>query len=338
MNQHTRWVILFTLLTALLLTAAAGASESGPDALIRAVVLYQEDADPDAMEAALSAADGVAVLWRYDSLFPGAAVETSPEGLRTIQSLDGVAGASPARSYAPASYEAGGEDVLSESGLALMGADGLWQEGLTGDGIVIAVLDSGLNTAHEAFADDSLTLSPAISREDVAAYATRRGTAGQYISTRIPFVYDYYHRDSNVSTTNGHGTHVAALAAGYAKDADGAARFRGAAPGAQILSMKIFPDNSGSGSDDAVILRALEDAWNLGADVINISAGTGAGFSRDEVLDGAYGRAFTLLAAEGVIVCCSAGNEDAPSAYKTWTQPLPTGAYTDYSSVSSPAS
>lgn len=337
MKRKHLWTILLALLSALLLTAAAGASENIPEAPVRAVVVYAEDAGADDMTAALEAAEGVTVLWRYNSLFPGAAVETSAAGLRAIEALDGVAGASPVRLYEPASA-GGGDAAWSDAGLALMGADALWQEGLTGDGTVIAVLDSGLNTAHEAFADASLTRTPAISRADAEAFAARHGTAGQYVSARIPFVYDYYSGDSNVSTTIGHGTHVAALAAGYARSGDGSVRFRGAAPGAQILGMKIFPDNSGSGTDDAVILRALEDAWNLGADVINISVGTGAGFSQDDILDGAYCKAFSLLASEGVIVCCSSGNEETPSAYKTWSQRLPTGAYTDYSAITSPAS
>ena len=336
MKRKHLWTILLALLSALLLTAAAGASENIPETPVRAVVVYDENAGADAMAAALEAAEGVTVLWQYDSLFPGAAVEADAACLRKIEALDGVAGVSPVRSYTPASVRQ--EAVWSEAGLALMGADALWQEGLTGDGAVIAVLDSGFNTSHEVFADASLTRSPAVSKADVEAFAANRGTAGQYVSVRIPFVYDYYNGDSNVSTTVGHGTHVAALAAGYALDEDGAVRFRGAAPGAQILGMKIFPDNSGGGTDDAVILRALEDAWNLGADVINISVGTGAGFSQDDVLDGAYCKAFSTLASEGVIICCSAGNEETPAVYKTWTRPLPTGAYTDYSAITSPAS
>ena len=178
---------------------------------------------------------------------------------------------------------------------------------------------------------------PAQLHPDIAAYA-QKGTAGRYVSERIPFAYDYCHRDGDVSAASGHGTHVAALAAGYARREDGTVRIRGGAPGAQILAMKIFPDEPGGGADDAVILRALEDAWNLGADVINLSVGTGPGFSRDGALDGAYYRAFALLASEGVIVCCSAGNEESAAVYKTWARPLPSGAYPDYGSVTAPAS
>lgn len=333
MKKRILRVLLPAFFAILLLTSASDAAE----APIRAVVFFEEDASPAAVEAALAELPEVSLLWRYGSLFSGAAVEAGPAGLQALEALEGVAGVSPVRQYAPAS--AGGEDaeLWSDAGLALMGAGDLWREGVTGDGTVIAVLDSGFNTAHEAFADASLTRSPAVGREDIAAYA-QKGTAGRYVSERIPFAYDYCHRDGDVSAASGHGTHVAALAAGYARREDGTVRIRGGAPGAQILAMKIFPDEPGGGADDAVILRALEDAWNLGADVINLSVGTGPGFSRDGALDGAYFRAFALLASEGVVVCCSAGNEESAAVCKTWTRPLPSGAYPDYGSVTAPAS
>ncbi len=338
MDVKTMRSFLLFLLGALLLAAPAGGMERGEtiDAPVRAVVLYTESADPDRMEAALAALPDVDVLWRYDRLFCGAAVEADAEGLAAVAALPGVSGVSGVRDYTPLS--AAGKDAWPDGSLALMGAEELWQEGWTGEGTVIAVLDSGLRTSHEAFSDASLVRSPALSREDVAAFTAGGGTKGQYVSARIPFAYDYYNRDGDVSTTNSHGTHVTALAAGYAKKKDGTAAFRGAAPGAQILSMKIFPDNSGSGTDDAVILRALEDAMNLGADVVNISAGTGAGFSQDGLLDGLYSQAYARLAEAGVVVCCSAGNGGTVAACKTWAPPLPTGAYTDYGAVTSPAS
>ncbi len=332
MKRNVMRSIFLGLLLALLLSAGASGNGTERPEPVRAVVLYTEDADPGAVESALE--EYAAILWRYGSLFSGAAVET--EDLEALAELDGVAGVRPVRSYAPAGSGGRGEGLSSGSALALMGAEGLREKGWTGDGTVIAVLDSGLNTGHEVFSDASLVRSPAISREDTAAFAARGRTAGRYVSARIPFVYDYYSRDTDVSTREGHGTHVAALAAGYS--GEGSAAFQGAAPGAQILGMKIFPDNAGGGTDDAVILRALEDAWNLGADVVNISVGTGAGFCRDGLLDGLYSQAFARMAEDGVIICCSAGNDGTNAVYKSWTQPLPTGGYTDYGAVTAPAS
>ena len=341
MKQKAKWILFFSLLTALLLTALTNAGWDGaetPDGPLRAVVLYEENADAERMEAALRDTEGVTLLCRYDTFFTGAAVEADAKVLAALGRLDGVAGVGLAERYDCAASSRDKETASSEEGLALMEADGLWKQGYTGDGVVIAVLDSGLNTAHEAFADSSLMKSPALSQADVAAFAEKGGTKGRYVSSRIPFAYDYYSRDDDVDTGNHHGTHVTALAAGYARDQSGNTVFRGAAPAAQILSMKIFPNGSGGGTDDTIILRALEDAWNLGADVINISVGTGAGFSGSDVMDGVYCRAFTQMAESGVIICCAAGNSAANVCSKTWSQPLPGGRYTDYGSVCSPGS
>lgn len=340
MTHKSKWILLFSLLTVLLLTAMAVPAEetlpelSGP---LRAVVVYEDGADPEALAQLLAEQEGVKLLCRYGSLFSGAAVEAGERELAALEDLPGVAGVGLARRYECAS--SGTADALPpEEGLQLMNADGLWEQGYTGDGTVIAILDSGLNTGHETFADASLMESPALSREDVADFAQKGGTKGRYVSSRIPFAYDYYSQDDNVATTNNHGTHVTALAAGYAKDRAGHVTFRGAAPAAQILSMKIFPNGSGGGTDDTIILRALEDAWNLGADVVNLSVGTGAGFSGSDTMDGIYCQAFTQMARSGVIICCAAGNTPASVQAKNWGQPLPTGSYTDYSSVCSPGS
>ena len=60
-----------------------------------------------------------------------------------------------------------------------------------------------------------LTKRPALTRADVEAFAANGGTAGRYLSAKVPFAYDYYGKDGDVSTSDGHGSHVTALAAGY---------------------------------------------------------------------------------------------------------------------------
>ena len=338
MIQKTKWALFFTLLAALLLTALAGAAEdTAPEPPLRAIVLYEESASPERMEALLAGTDGVTLLCRYETFFTGAAIESDAKTLVSLARLDGISGVGVAEYYDCASSPTDSDSFTSEECLAMMNADRLWEKGNTGDGTVIAVLDNGCNVNHEVFADASLMKSPALTKADINAFAAKGSTKGAYISTRIPFAYDYYGRDTNVSTTNNHGTHVTALAAGYAKTKSGGTAFRGAAPGAQILAMKIFPDGSG-GTDDTVILRALEDAWNLGADVVNLSVGTGAGFSGSDTMNGLYCRAYTQMAESGVIICCAAGNSGANVYAKTWGQPLPTGSYTDYGSVCSPGS
>lgn len=327
-------------LLAVLMALAAGAALSGAalaydGAPARAVVRFDRQAEAEAVTGALEALEGVEVLWTYDSLFSGAAIEASPEALAAAEALEGVEGVGLARTYAlPQSAGAAGGD----GGLAMMGLEEMWDQGYDGEGMVIAVLDSGLRVTHDAFADYGLSKSPALSRADVEAFSRRGGTKGAYVSARIPFAYDYFGRDTDVSTVDDHGSHVAALAAGYVPEGQGGEAFRGAAPAAQILSMKVFPDGTVGGADDAVILRALEDAWNLGADVVNLSLGTPNGYSQDDVLDGLYCQAFAQMRRAGVIICCAAGNVGAALDMKMEGSSLPTGGYTDYGTLCSPAS
>ena len=71
---------LLAVLTALLAGAAlSGAALAAGGAPERAVVRFDRQADPDALTAALEALEGVEVLWTYDSLFSGAAIEGDPE-------------------------------------------------------------------------------------------------------------------------------------------------------------------------------------------------------------------------------------------------------------------
>lgn len=331
---------LLTLLLALLAATALTCAALAASAPERAVVRFGDRADPAALTGALEAMEDVEVLWQYESLFSGAAVEAPAAALEAIEALEGVEGVGLVRTYAlPQSAEsASNAGSLPDGGLALMGLEEMWERGYDGDGMVIAVLDSGLRVTHDAFADYGLSQSPALSRADIQAFADKGGTKGAYISSRIPFAFDYYSRDTDVSTTDGHGTHVAALAAGYVPEGQGRSAFRGAAPAAQILSMKVFPDGTVGGADDAVILRALEDAWNLGADVVNLSLGTSNGFSQDDILDGLYCQAFTQMRQAGVILCAAAGNSGSAVDEKTAGEKLPTGSYTDYGTLCYPAS
>lgn len=337
MRKNKILTILLALLAGAVLACSAGAA--GLDgSQVRAVVVYSEDANPDRMAHYFERMRDVDFLWRYDQLFSGAAVEASPETLEVLETLEGVEKVALARSYTEPQRTTSSNPTQTDNGAALMGLDKLWEQGYNGDGMVIAVLDSGLRTTHEAFFDYGLAKSPALSQKDIEAFLSKGGTQGVYLSERIPFAYDYSEGDGDVYSADNHGTHVAALAAGYVPGFfDDNAIFQGAAPAAQILSMKVFPDGFGGGADDAVILRALEDAWNLGADVVNLSLGISNGFTQDDVLDGIYCRAFSQMRESGVIICCAAGNGGIVSTNKTWGESLPTSSYPDYGGLYSPS-
>ncbi len=169
------------------------------------------------------------------------------------------------------------------------------ESGFDGSGMVVAVLDTGLESNHSAFSVDNFTSENlGLTYEDVAALVDKT-TASKllegltvddvYINEKVPFGFDYADNDPDVySTHNNHGTHVSGVIVG--KDDT----ITGVAPNAQLVSMKIFSDVMDT-ARTAWILSALEDCVVLDVDVINMSIGTSCGFSREsdeETLNGVY--------------------------------------------------
>lgn len=170
--------------------------------------------------------------------------------------------------------------------------------GFDGSGIVVAVLDTGLDSNHSAFSTDRFTSDRlGLSYNDVASLVDKTAASrllgggltvdDVYINEKVPFGFDYADNDSDVySTHNNHGTHVSGVIVGNDDT------IRGVAPNAQLVSMKIFSDVMET-ARTAWILAALEDCVVLGVDVINMSLGTSCGFSREtdeEAVGGIYDR------------------------------------------------
>lgn len=130
---------------------------------------------------------------------------------------------------------------------AQMGLDGIWSQGYNGSGIVVAVLDSGVDSNHPDLQDKLVGFKDYIGNQDDL-------TPGDGITA-----YD----------DNGHGTACAWNVAGDGTASGGL--LTGVAPGASILAIKVL-DSAGSG-DDSIIAQGIEFAVDNNADVISLSLG-----------------------------------------------------------------
>ncbi|HEX2867451.1 MAG TPA: S8 family serine peptidase [Ignavibacteriales bacterium] len=167
--------------------------------------------------------------------------------------------------------------LLKES-VPLIKADSLWQQfGTGGDSVVIGILDSGIDYLHPALG----------------------GGIGN--GFKVIGGYDCYYDDTDPMDDNGHGSHVAGIAA-----ADGL--LKGVAPKARLLAIKVL-NRMGNGTE-SVILKGLEIAADPNmddnpedmVDIANLSFG-GTGYPED-VLSTAVNNAVRL----GIVCCAAAGN------------------------------
>lgn len=134
---------------------------------------------------------------------------------------------------------------LDETGAAI-GAD---QTSATGDGVTIAVLDTGVNAYNTS--DD-----PLYQDRIVDPYNARTNESG------IEAVRD----------GDGHGSHVAGTAAADPDPNTTGEAYEGVAPDAQAMPVKVLGDDGSGATDD--IVRGIEHAEANGADVIQMSLGS----------------------------------------------------------------
>lgn len=274
--------------------------------------------------------DDVEVRYEYTTVFNGLSVEADYADLETIQDLPGVKDAYVSQVYQL--IEPVYETKLADS-VPAIGGDISQKTGYTGKGMVVAILDTGLDTSHEAFQRD--VNGAKYTKNDIQAkilnnklHAGEISVDSVYKSSKIPFAYDYSEPDTNVAGGNSHGTHVAGIVG-----ADGG-KVTGVAPDAQLMIMKIFKDD-GSGAYDSDILAALDDAVMLGADAINMSLGMTAGFS--QAAETRMQQVYQRVKNAGISLMCAAGNEYSSSYKSASGTDLPLASNPDNGAVASPS-
>jgi subtilisin family serine protease len=207
-------------------------------------------------------------------------------GARRLAALVALGGAclSLGRVQPATAQTTGDPGFAKQWGLAAIGAKDAWQVA-TGRGITIAVVDSGVSLTHEDLQNGKIV--GAVSCLDTNGDVDGCAPGGQ--------------------DDDGHGTHVAGIAAANTDNGTGIA---GVAPAASVLAIKVLRHGcdalgectaSGTGDDVSAGIRYAADH---GADVINLSLGDAS----QSVLGAPFGEALEYAWSKGAVPVVAAGN------------------------------
>ncbi|KAG0747148.1 hypothetical protein G6F62_000447 [Rhizopus arrhizus] len=167
---------------------------------------------------------------------------------------------------------------------------------LQGKGVVVGIIDSGIDYRHPAFGNGFGSGYPVSLGYDLV---------GDHFDSMDPSTIS--EKDTPLDTCEGgtgHGTHVAGIIAAN----DQLLNFTGIAPQVTLGAWRIFGCD-GSTSNDLVI-KALIDAHEAGCDVINLSLGTPSNWADDPTAIVA-----NRVSERGSIVVAAAGNEGIDGAF-----------------------
>lgn len=199
-------------------------------------------------------------------------------------------------------------------GTTSMQADKLWTKNIYGQGVIVAVIDSGIDRTHPQLRNQ-LYINPKEVENGV-------DDDGNGLIDDING-YDFTADSGSLFDTTGHGTHVSGIIA--ADNSQGSVK--GVAPQSKILVYDFFGPNGEGSVFDAI--KALKYAADAGAKVINASwGGPGCSLALKSAIDD--------LSNKNILFVAAAGNEGQnidtspsyPAAFKALAQ-ITVGAMTE---------
>ena len=219
--------------------------------------------------ASQATAEGSAIRHRYRMTFAGASATVDRTSLAAIRALP----------YVRAVHDDGRVEMFLANSVPHIGVPEVRQRyGRRGKGIVVAVIDTGINYKHVALG------------------------GGFGPGFKVAGGWDFVGNDADPMDDNGHGTHVAGIVAASS------ATLTGVAPDATLVAYKVL-DQDGGGVQSTVLAgveRAIDPNQDGDpsdrADVVNMSLG-GPVTPNDPVI-----AAVERGAAAGVVFCLAAGN------------------------------
>lgn len=293
-------------------------------------------------EAIKDAGINAKITNNYDQVWNGVSVSVSDSQAAQLAKLPGVVSVQPVIEVPRPEVKTSKELTTSEgetkyswgAPLGMTNADRAQSElGLTGKGVKIGIIDSGIDIDHREFGGTGVSGSGTSREKGDGAKAD--GAVG-FPNSRVIAGYDYVGDDYGANGTydpkpdpipddcGGHGTHVAGIAAGGGA-AGSSTEVRGVAPEASLGAYRVFGCDGKTSTD--IIITAMEQATKDGMDVVNMSLGAAYMVLPDYPTT----KAVKTMVDAGVVVAIAQGNDGADGL---WTLGAP-GAATEAITVAS---
>ena len=272
---------------------------------------------------------GAKVLNLFHSAVNGIKVEVRPSQIAALKALPGVVSVLPVLTH----------ERNNATSVPYIGAPLVWEglpglAGLRGEGVKVAIVDTGIDYTHANFGGPGTTqaFQAAAATSTAPADPALFGPGAPKVKGGTDLVGDAYNAndpnsvpvpDPNPLDCNGHGSHVAGTAAGFGVTGAGATYHGpynsaiytpgafiigpGVAPAADLYSVRVF----GCTGSTNVVVDAID--WAVANDMNVISMSLGANFGP---ADSADALASAAAAQAGIVVVAASGNA-GPAPYIT---------------------
>lgn len=284
----------------------------------RIYVLQFEDGRKDEMLEKLSKIEGLEIKYQYNDIFEGASIKVKSDKIAEIRDMDGIKNIQENGSFAPKMISAKQMTKIKEAVdyneklLKNLPEEERAKRKLDGRGVIVAVIDSGIDIGHEAMRIDD---------EAKPYMKIKQGNIARGFTDKVPHGFSYVGGGTDLmdKVNAGHGMHCSGIIAGNSDS------LKGVVPNAQLFSYRIFSDQYYEGKPEEVagmyefggddsVYHAIDDAVKNGADVISMSIGqAGNGYAGD-----LYYETVNRAADKGVVIVSAIGNYGSASSDNTF--------------------
>ncbi|WP_342600196.1 S8 family serine peptidase [Psychrobacillus sp. FSL H8-0483] len=246
--------------------------------------------------------------YSFDTVLNGFAATVKADDLTKLLGIKGITLVEPdatvyafedSSESAPSKLEKDGQvDAAMNTSISFLGIERLWNEGIEGQGIKVAVLDTGIDADHPEFAGIYKGGKNFIPNSSVYTRTRSADDASETSPVERPAGTPEFNERGSAFYTS-HGTHVAGTIAAIGANEYG---IKGIAPKVDLYAYRVL-GAYGSGSNSGIV-KAIDTAVIEKMDVINLSLGGG---SNSETDAGSFAINNAMMA--GTISVLATGND-----------------------------